>query len=345
MPFTAKELDNIANSALDFFIRGDAFRQTIQNKPLMKMLMDKQRMFPGGKEFISIPVKGDYISKVQGFEHDDVVSFSNPAEIKRATFPYFNIHSGISLTLDELTRDGISVVDSLNSDSLTTHSERELTAITNLFDDKLDDLAEGWARTFQEMLWEDGTQDPKLVPGIQALIIDDPTSAGSTAGIDRILNDWWRNISILNINTSTPANQNLIATLEQQSVQLRRFGGNPDTLLVGSDFLDAYKRELRANGDYTQTGFLQGGTDGGMREVSFKNLELVYDPTLDDIGRSKFGYMLDSRHVFLKVVEGEDRKTHAPARPAEQYVMFRAITWKGALCVDQLNANAVFSIL
>jgi hypothetical protein len=36
-----------------------------------------------------------------------------------------------------------------------------MTAITNLLEDKLDDMAEGSARSFNEICWQDGTQTPR----------------------------------------------------------------------------------------------------------------------------------------------------------------------------------------
>src|SRR3546814_9336962 len=61
-----------------------------------------------------------------------------------------------------------SVVDSLNSESTTNHSGREMTAITNIFQDKLEDMDEGSARSFNNILWKDGTQSSKVFAGIQS---------------------------------------------------------------------------------------------------------------------------------------------------------------------------------
>ena len=54
MAFTAAELANIANAAIDFHMRSDAFDQSIQEKPLMKALVAKQKTFPGGKSNITM---------------------------------------------------------------------------------------------------------------------------------------------------------------------------------------------------------------------------------------------------------------------------------------------------
>src|SRR3546814_5948792 len=59
----------------------------------------------------------------------------------------------------------------------------------------------------------------------------------------------------LPIYAATPENQNLVTTLQKEWRQLRRYGGAPDLVLAGSDFLEAYEKELRAKGNYTDTGW------------------------------------------------------------------------------------------
>ena len=140
MPFTAQELDNMANAALDYFLKGPAIKQSIQDRPLYDAMKRAQKTFPGGKEFIRANVKGDYTTAFGGYEHDDTVSYANPANLKQLNYPWKELHAGISLTHTELKKDGISVVDT-NGESVSQHSERELTAITNLLEDKLDDMA------------------------------------------------------------------------------------------------------------------------------------------------------------------------------------------------------------
>lgn len=164
MPFTAQELGNIANAALDFHVRGPAHSSIIQKRPLVKALYERKKTFPGGKEFITTPVKGVYTTTVQGFSHDDEVSYQNPANIKRAQAKWYEMHSGINLTLTELKIDGISVVDSMDSAKTTEHSDRELTVLTGLLEDKMEDMSEGTARSMDEILWRDGTQDAKVIP-------------------------------------------------------------------------------------------------------------------------------------------------------------------------------------
>lgn len=347
MPFTAGQIANIANAALDYYIKGGALDSSVQDKPLMDALVKAQKTFPGGKEFISIPVKGDRTTKIQGYEHDDQVGYANPANIKRVIFKWYEIHAGIQFTGTELKKDGISVTDSLNGAKTSDHSEAELTRLTGILEDKLDDMAKGWAEDFNRMCWLDGTQDSKLVPGMRALITDAGVS-GVTGGMDRGQVAWWRNRTLIGGNKiiSSTANQTLTKKLRSEMRQLRRYGGRPNLVLCGSTAIDKLEAEVAEKGIYTQQGFANNGkNDIGMAVISMRGVgDFMYDPTLDDLGYSDYIYMLDTKHVGLRVMDGEDKKTHTPARPYDKYTYYRAMTWTGGMTVDQLNCHAVYQV-
>lgn len=345
MAFTSQELANIANAALDFYVRGPAFSQTIQSKPLYDKLRKGQKTFPGGKGEISVPVKGEYTTTASGYTHDDTVTYANPANIKRAVAKWYEIHAGINITGTELKIDGISVVDSVTGAQKSEHSQRELTVLTGLLQDKLEDMSEGWARSFNEMLWLDGTQDAKAVPGILSFILDNPTAVGTTFGIDRVANPWWQNRASIGITVTDPADQTLVNTLQKEFRQLRRYGSPKHAFFAGSDFMEAFEKELRAKGNYTDSGWAnKGRIDAGIADIAFKGVEVVYDPTLDDLGKEKYGYVLDLNAIKLRPMEGEDMKRHNPARPEDKYVYYQALTWTGGLIANQLNTSGVYSI-
>ena len=346
MPFTAQELDNMANAALDYFLKGPAIKQSIQDRPLYDAMKRAQKTFPGGKEFIRANVKGDYTTAFGGYEHDDTVSYANPANLKQLNYPWKELHAGISLTHTELKKDGISVVDT-NGESVSQHSERELTAITNLLEDKLDDMAEGSARSFNEILWRDGSQSAKVFPGVMSIISLTPTT-GTTGGIDRAGNTWWRNRSLVSASkvTASASAQTLSKSMRSEVRQLRRYGGKPSLLMCGSQFIDALELEVSEKGTYTQEGFTNAGkTDIGLADISMRGVgKFVYDPTLDDLGYGKFCYAIDPKHLYLDTMDGEDMKQHAPARPPEKYVMYRGITYTGGMVADQLNCHGVYEV-
>jgi len=349
MAFSSDELANIANAALDFYIKGPAMSQTIQEKPLLNAMMGKQKNFPGGKGDISFNVKGDYTTEIEGYTHNDEVSYQNPANLKQASFPWKEVHAGITLTLTELKKDGISVVDSVDGKNTTEHSQRDMTVITGLLQDKLEDMSEGWARSMNLMFWNDGTQDAKQVPGIKSIILDEPEAEGAiVGGIDGETVEWWRNRALVGSNAiaSDPTTQALTKTLRYEVRQLKRYGGKPTLVLCGSDFLEALESEVFEKGFYTDSGFInRGKNDIGMADISMRGVgDFIYDPTLDDLGESKRAYFIDVSKIYPMVMEGEDRKLHNPARPHDQYVLYRAMTWTGGLIAKSRNGSAVYEI-
>ena len=224
--------------------------------------------------------------------------------------------------------------------------------ITELLEDKLDDLSEGWARDFDRMLHEDGTQNAKEVPGLPFIVADNPAT-GTLAGLDRATVPWWRNRSLVDLTASGGADnsiaasatgQTLTKTLRSEVRQLRRYGGRPNFIICGSRFLDALELEVHEKGTYTQQGFVnKGKNDIGMAVISMFGVgDFIYDPGLDDAGREFFCYILDDRRIQLRPMEGEDMKQHTPSRPHNQYVIYRALTWTGGLTASQLNCHGVY---
>ena len=249
MAFTTAELDNIANAALDYYIdKGNVYAQSLQDKPLLQAMDSGAKTFPGGKGELSVAVKGTYTTTVSGYTHNDTVTYANPANIKRANYAWKEHHAGISLTLTELKKDGISVTDSTTSSGTSNHSGRDQTVLANLFQDKLDDMMEGYSRGMNDFLFGDGTADAAAIAGIQSLILDNPTT-GTVGGLSVATNTWWRNRANVAIST-TATGQELIELLHTEMRQLKRFGGKPTIAVCGSAFLDRLADELRRNGNY-----------------------------------------------------------------------------------------------
>ena len=359
MAFTAGELANIANAALDFYYnKGDTFKQSIQAKPLLKWAEASAKSFPGGKGNISLAVKGDYGAggvndSVVGYTHNDTVAFYTPANIKRCNYPWREHHIGLTLTHTELKIDGISVTDDAgDGTALSNHSDREVTVLVNLLQDKLEDFGEQYARTMNTLMWGDGTADAKALAGMRSIIVDSP-AVGTTGGLART-NTWWRNRAATaafgtaggrGAIVSNVANGGaLLQFLQQEYRQLIRFGSKPNKALAGSDFISAMEVEFRANGNYTMTGF------SGMQDLAMGQLKLPggtvieYDPTLDDLGFNKRMYWWDPRCIYLMKMDGEWDHRFSPARPFNQFVMYKSMTHTGQFVAQQLNGSGVYDI-
>jgi hypothetical protein len=359
MAFTAGEVTNIANAALDFYLnKGTTFKQSIQQKPLLDMMESKYKTFPGGKGSISLAVKGVYGAGgtndgVAGYTHNDAVNFYTPANIQRVNFPWREHHIGLTLTHTELKIDGISVTDDEgNGTSTSEHSKREMTALVGLLQDKLEDFGQQYAIKMNALLWGDGVADPKALAGLRSIIVDAPT-LGTFGGLTRTTNTWWRNRAATTANAAaggqgpiTSATTNggaLLQFLQAESRQLIRYGARPNVALAGSSFIAAMETETRANGNYSMTGFT-GAQDGGMGMVGVGMIKPKYDPTLDDLGFAKRCYVFDDRHIYLMAMEDEWKHTFTPSRPPNQFVLYKSLTCTGQMVAQQLNGAAVYDI-
>jgi hypothetical protein len=370
MAFTAGELTNIANAALDFYLdKGDVWRQTLQNRPLFDKMVAKKKYFSGGKGDISVAVSGavgaaGVNDSLKGYTHDDQVVFYTPSNIKRAAYPWREHHMGLTLTHTELKIDGISVVDpGSNGEKTSEHSRREMHVLVGLLEDKLFDLGENYARKMNLLLYGDGVADAKALAGLKLLISDTP-STGIVGGINRATagNEWWRNRAYTaafgTLVTGTPAlsawgggaitsnvanGGALLQVLQSERRLLTRYGGAPDTFLAGSAFIGAMETEIRANGNYSMTGFNKN-QDGSMGSMQFAGTEVEYDPTLDDLGLSKRAYWFDSKKIGLMVMEDEWMHRHTPARPPDKFILYRSITSTCQMVGKQFNSSLVIDI-
>lgn len=369
MAFTAGEIASIANSALDFYFnKGGQFDQTIQDKPLLNLCEGRAKTFPGGKGNISLAVVGAYgdgsgNDVVKGYTHNDSVGFFTPANVKRANYPWREHHIGLTLTHTELKIDGISVVDT-NGERTAEHSKRELTVLVNLLEQKLFSLGEQYARTMNKLLWGDGSLDAKALAGMQSIIKDNPCQ-GTVGGLDQTTAtgfNWWRNRAYTQAMatwlgahpgdglgggpiTSSPANGGaLLQQLQHEYFQLIRYGGKPTVALAGSSFIDALMIERRANGYYSITGFSNSQDISSGDIILPGGTKVQYDPTLDDLGFAKRMYWFDPKCVFLMKMEDEWRKDHTPARPYNQFVLYKSITSTGQMCATMLNSSLVIDI-
>lgn len=344
---TQAELDNVLNSTLDWHIKEQdrlAKAQHVQERPLLSDMRKAQKSFPGSKDYITQPVKGVTSTGLAGFVGTDTVTYGNPTNVKRAQASWYMLHSGISFTKQELLKNGITITDESNWDG-TRHSQNDLIQLVDLLKEKFWDLTDGFDKGLNDMYWRSGIQDAKAIPGITSFIVDDPTAVGTILGIDQVANTWWRNRAALAIaaTVATAANQTLSNKLQSEIRQLRRYGGRPNRIYCGSAALEVLEAELKAKGYYTDSGFTNGA-DLAVGDLTFSKIPVMYDPTLDDLTKSKYLYILDTKTIYPMYVQGEDRQKHAPARPETQYVYYRALTYAGGLICSQRNANGVYSI-
>lgn len=363
MAFTPDEIANIANSTLETYLdKGKVWKQDIANKPMLEAFQDTAGQFVGGKEVVSIGVSSGYAGgTLQGYTADDQLTHYNPVGTKRAKYPWREHYIGTVVTLTELKEDGIDVVERGSDQTTREMAGREMQALANLFDEKNEKLMADYNFSLDRLIHGDGSTDIKAIAGIRSLILDVPT-LGSTGSLNRVTNTWWRNraktaaYATATGNASdgaiTSATANGGALIEQMDKEQRfrskyRSGQSKWRYFCGSDFIDAYKKELRSNGYYSQTGWNgNSAADGSMPDPKHGGLPLEWDPTMDDIGLNKRCYAIDMSKTGIRLLymDGQRLKKHNPARPYDRMVMYNGMSMTGVMVARQLNTSGVYDI-
>lgn len=342
---------DIVNAALTYYVRGKEFAQTIQEKPLLGWAKEHQEEFPSGKDNVSSPVQGAYMSDTPGFfagyTEDDALSFTQAQNLLRVAYPWKEQAASLIITWTELKKDGVTVRDHQKT---SEHSQREMTVLTGLLDNRLRDFGESWARAKNNMLWLDGSQDAKQTPGVRSILQDAGSGiAGQTiGGLATAAYPWWNFRARVGNDAiqADEAAQTLSKALRHDIIQLTRYGGKPDMAFCGSGFVDALQLEVAAKGTYTVEGFTRESTnDFGMATIRMKGLgTFKYDPTLDLMGRSKFCYIMDSRRIRRRPMAGEEDKMLTPERPYNYLVFLRTMTDTSAFEATQLNCHELVEV-
>lgn len=359
MAFTADELSDINNMALETYLdKGEVFKQDVTNKPMLAAFQEAAGSFTTGKENVSFLVGSGYGGgSLAGYTGDDQLSHYNPTGSVRFRMPWKEHYIGMVVTMTELKIDGIDVVENGAKQTTREMSDREAQALANIFDDKNEKLGADYNFSLDRLIHDDGSSDVKALAGIKAFILENPFT-GTTGGINRAANTWWQNDAMtaaangaggLNKITSASTGGGVLITAMDTAARRRSKYANGQTKVryfCGSDFIDAYKAELRANGYYSQTGWTGQVPDGSMKDPKHGGLPLEWDPTMDDLGKSKFCYAIDmgKRGLRLLYADGQKYKKHNPARPYDRMVMYNGISMTGVMVARQLNTSGVYEI-
>lgn len=360
MAFTPDEIANINNSTLETFLdRGKVWKQDLANKPMLEQFQNQAGQFVGGKENVSFAVSSGYGGgSLQGYTGDDQLAHYNPTGTKRVYFPWREHYIGTVVTMTELKTDGIDVIENGTDQRTREMSGREMQALANLLDEKNEKLMADYNFSLDRLVHGDGSTDAKAIAGIRSLILDNPLT-GTTGGLNRVSNTWWRNRAATTayagaggqgpITVNSANGGALVAFMDKEWRQLNKYktGATKIMYFAGSDFIEGYKLEMRANSRYSDMGF--GGTfnaDGSMVDPKPNGIQLIWDPTLDDLGYSKRCYAIDfgKAGVRLLYMDGQRLKKHNPARPYDRMVMYNGMSMTGVMVAKQLNTSGVYDI-
>lgn len=355
MPFTVNQLAEAGKVGLDFYVKNKPPVDQINvDRPLLTALRSRQSSFPGAKEYVVEQLRARYDSNFQWYRGSGAVTYNERNTIEQVKYPWRSAHDGLMIDEDRLSQNGIIVTDDRNA----TASDAERIQLTNLLTEQSEVLDLGFEQKFSAALHLDGSQSPDAIAGLDFLL---PITAAPTAaaqevvgGLDRYTYPFWLSNRKTGLTKAT-----IIAGMEDQWRECVRHGGKPNKILAGEQFIDTFQS---AATDPTTNGlsrYLQMPATGGSKidpsvtGLAFRGVPIEWAPEFDDnfdgmvspsVGWTKRCYMLNLRDIKLRPLDGQDMVSRKPPRPHDRYVMYMALTWKGALTMNRSKSSAALAI-
>lgn len=346
MPISTEDLAKLAKSSLDDYLRNTPVDQIAQERPFLQMLLKGKKPFGGAKQNIVEQLRKDYGSNFAWAYGESKVVFNKRDTLEQAMFPWRRAVDALYIPYDTLFSNGIDVRE--GGHGAFRLEQNEKVQLTNLLDENLLALREGFMKSLDLHVHRDGTQSTDAVVGLDALIPLNPTT-GKLGGLDRSTATYWRNYADTAIETASMLNQ-----MEKAWRECYRHGGTPDYIFAGSDFIDAYRNCLQPMLTYNVNAGNVARADGAIGEgnrtgLFFKGKEILWDPTFDDLDTAdtpsvKWAtrcYFINSKTIKWRD-NGYDIIT--PVRPHDTLCLYEMINMRCAVSINRPNANAVLAL-
>jgi len=316
--------------------------------------MEGKKPYGGALQFVVEQLRYSNDSNFQSYFGDGQVTYNRKRTLQQAKWTWGSFHDGFGLNEDELTQNGIQMTD----DKSSVPSDAEKVQLTNLLQENTETLKLGFQENFDYMLHRDGSRSATDIPGLDLLVSTTPTVASTIGGLDQSVYTWWQNTAITGIASTAGLLTNQMEVAWRNTT---RYGGyQPDYLLAGEAFIDAYRTDAKATvnrtvfmkDEATPTKLDTSVGEGTSTGLYFKNKEIHWDPVftvLDQLDAptipwSKRCYMLNTRFLKLRPIQGHWMVNRTPPRVYDRYVHYYALTAKAALTTGKRNAHAVVSI-
>lgn len=247
----------------------------------------------------------------------------------------FNWYSGVD-TLPRALKETISEAEyapalaaasiTLSGEDLTKNRGRE--AILNLLEGKIDNAERTLENSINVGLYSDGTV-PKQLVGLQAIVADDPTVAGTVGGIDQTTWTFWQNQTAdIAITTADPEASYAATRIGLNAAWLKATRGrdHPDLILADEDLYSAFEWGLQENQRYTSAKM----GELGFTTVKYKGVDFVYDSLAS--GMPGGGYMLNTKYLKFEIYRGRNfQPLNLPDSTPDMDAITRHIAFMGAL--------------
>ncbi len=357
MSITADELTQYGRSSIDLYLRNNPIDSINPERPLLKKLMDERKECGAGKQYLVSQVRKGNDSNFQDFYGSDSVDYNRKDTLDQSKYEYTNFHDGYSMHEDDFIRNGITIGDGPGKQA--TASEKE--TITNLFDENNETLREGCEESLDLCLH---TQVATAMTALVPKIGSNPLSGlgtmvpflatGTYAAISRT-NGYWQNFFKSDLTVANDgAATDIIIRMREAWRACTKYGGKPNCILVGSNFLDQYiDYMLRHYGRVNYTAAGTKAVEGAEGSVTYNGVPLMWDPTFDTLSDATIDntvdwkdrcYFLNTKFLKMKPIKNQWMVSRVPPRTYNKYEYYWALTSRFYLVNTRPTAHAVLAL-
>lgn len=170
-------------------------------------------------------------------------------------------------------------------------------AALNYMEARIEVLKESLRNAAGLAMFADGTgTSGKEFGGLQLLVADDPSAAGTVGGIDQQANAFWRNqINDLSAAAAT-TKDNIRGYMNLMWLNCIRGGNKPDLIVCDANMYNVYEESLQENIRYKDSKM----ADAGFEAIKYKTADVVYDANCP----ANHMYFLCSDYLYMQRAPG-----------------------------------------
>ena len=310
----------------------------------------------------------------------DTVSFNTRDTVRQAYYPWNSAHDGFQFSEDYLIGNGILIGDSQSPRNSSAAGLVQLTNVFNESMEVLrlgfEEILDQSLHLDGTITVGGGTSTAnKAINGLD-FIVPCVSHTGTVGGIDRASNTFWRNqIDMgagLNVTTGSdygngyPGDE-LLTPMHVMWRACQRNGGSPDFILAGTDFIKSYEaaadaKESRyavqpgsSSAPWNMDPSIENKDWGTFTGLYFQGVPIMLDPVFQDLDAisgakdsngltvdwEKCCYFLNTKHLTLRPIEGNDMIARKPPREHTSYNYYWGMTWRGSLTANRCNCHGV----
>lgn len=203
--------------------------------------------------------------------------------------------------------------------------------VINLLESRIKNLMKSLKNTAATAVYADGTgSGGKEIGGLQLLVDDDPTSAGTIGGINQVTYTFWRNQYSAAATTTTT---NILSRMNSMWLSCIRGTDKPDFIAAGSTMYTKFEGSLQQNQRFSDASL----AEAGFESLKYKTADVFYD---DQCASTRM-YFLNTDYLFLRPAKNRQFVPLDDRNSLNQDATVIPVVWAGNMTCSNRSLQGV----